>query len=102
MPSDVCAATVIATEESIRASSSMAIAYESVSPPAPPHSLGDRQSPSDRAPRAPPTSSYGKRCSRSSSSASGATRLFCELPDGAPGQLVLFTEVEFMRSETLC
>ena len=40
VPSDVCAATVIATDESIRVSSSIAIAYESVSPPAPPYSSG--------------------------------------------------------------
>ncbi len=40
VPSDVWAATVIATEESMRVSSSTAIAYESVSPPAPPYSSG--------------------------------------------------------------
>ena len=40
VPSDVCAATVIATDESTRVSSSTAIAYESVSPPAPPYSSG--------------------------------------------------------------
>ena len=33
-------ATVIATDESTRVSSSIAIAYESVSPPAPPYSSG--------------------------------------------------------------
>ena len=36
VPRDVWAATVIATEASIRASSSIASAYESVSPPPPP------------------------------------------------------------------
>ena len=36
VPSDVCAATVIATDESIRVSSSTATAYDTVSPPAPP------------------------------------------------------------------
>ena len=40
VPSEVCAATVIATDESIRVSSSTAIAYESVSPPPPPYSSG--------------------------------------------------------------
>ena len=39
----MCAATVIATDESIRVSSSIAIAYETVSPPAPPYSLRDRK-----------------------------------------------------------
>ena len=36
----MCAATVIATDESMRVSSSIAIAYETVSPPAPPYSSG--------------------------------------------------------------
>ena len=36
----MCAATVIATDESIRVSSSIASAYETVSPPAPPYSSG--------------------------------------------------------------
>ncbi len=40
VPSEVWAATVIATDESIRVSSSTAIAYESVSPPPPPYSSG--------------------------------------------------------------
>jgi hypothetical protein len=40
VPSDVCAATVIATDESTLVSSSIAIAYESVSPPPPPYSSG--------------------------------------------------------------
>ncbi len=40
VPRPVCAATVTATLESTRASSSMAIAYESVSSPAPPSSSG--------------------------------------------------------------
>ena len=40
VPSEVCAAIVIATDESIRVSSSTAIAYESVSVPAPPYSSG--------------------------------------------------------------
>ena len=42
VPSEVCAATVIATDESIRVSSSTAIAYESVSPPAAAVLLGNR------------------------------------------------------------
>ena len=41
MPSDVCAHIVIATLESIRVSSSTAIAYGSESPPAPPYSSGN-------------------------------------------------------------
>ena len=40
VPSEVCAATVIATDESTRVSSSIASAYETVSPPAPPYSSG--------------------------------------------------------------
>ena len=36
----MCAATVIATDESTRVSSSIAIAYETVSVPAPPYSWG--------------------------------------------------------------
>ena len=40
VPSEVWAATVIATDESIRVSSSTASAYETVSPPAPPCSSG--------------------------------------------------------------
>ena len=40
VPSDVCAAIVIATDESMRVSSSTAIAYESVSAPAPSYSSG--------------------------------------------------------------
>ena len=41
MPSEVWAATVMPTDESIRASSSIAIAYESVSTPPPPYSSGN-------------------------------------------------------------
>ena len=41
MPSDVCAATVMQTDASMRASSSIASAYESVSPPPPPYSSGN-------------------------------------------------------------
>ena len=40
VPSEVCAHTVIATEESTRASSSTASAYASVSPPPPPQLCG--------------------------------------------------------------
>src|SRR5579884_2760490 len=72
VPSEWCAATVIATDESTRASSSTAIAYASVSVPPPPSSSGIvipiRPSSAISA-----TSSYGKRFSRSSSSATGAT-----------------------------
>ena len=73
VPSEVCAATVIAKDESTRVSSSTAIAYESVSAPAPPYSSGTGI-PISPSSAASATSSYGKRCSRSSSSASGATR----------------------------
>src|SRR5581483_1731024 len=74
VPSDVCAATVIATDESMRVSSSIAIAYETVSPPAPPYSsgIGIPISPIDAISA---TSSYGNRPSRSSSAATGATRV---------------------------
>ncbi len=41
VPSEVWAATVIATDESIRVSSSIAIAYASVSVPPPPYSSGN-------------------------------------------------------------
>ena len=70
----MCAATVIATDESIRVSSSTAIAYETVSAPAPPYSsgIGMPMSPSSAISA---TSSYGKRASRSSSAATGATRV---------------------------
>ena len=63
---------MIATDESMRVSSSIAIAYESVSVPPPPYSSGIvipiRPSSASSA-----TSSYGNRFSRSSSSATGAT-----------------------------
>ena len=72
MPSEWCAATVIATDESIRVSSSTAIAYESVSVPAPPYSSGIVM-PISPSSASSATISYGKRCSRSSSSATGAT-----------------------------
>ena len=41
MPSEVCAHIVIATDESMRVSSSTAIAYCSDVPPAPPTSSGN-------------------------------------------------------------
>src|SRR5579862_9825099 len=72
VPSDVCAATVIATDESIRVSSSIAIAYETVSPPAPPYSSGTGSPISPSSPSWA-TRSYGNLASRSSSSATGAT-----------------------------
>jgi hypothetical protein len=73
VPSDVCAATVIATDESTRVSSSIAIAYETVSPPAPPCSsgMGIPMRPSSASSE---TRSYGNLLSRSSSAATGATR----------------------------
>ena len=42
MPSEWCAASVIASDESIRVSSSTTIAYASVSAPEPPYSSGNR------------------------------------------------------------
>ncbi len=74
VPRDVCAATVIATEESIRVSSSIAIAYDTVSAPAPPYSSGIGIPIRPRS-ASSATSSYGKRSSRSSSAARGATRV---------------------------
>src|SRR4051812_26645266 len=71
VPSDVCAHIVIATEESTRVSSSTAIAYASVSPPAPPYSSGNGIPISPSSPSWA-TISYGKRFSRSSASATGA------------------------------
>ena len=73
VPSEVCAASVIATDESMRASSSIAIAYASVSPPAPPSSSGNGIPIRPRS-AISATSSYGNRASRSISSATGATR----------------------------
>ena len=73
VPSEVCAASVIATDESIRVSSSTAIAYESVSAPAPPYSSGTGIPISPSA-ASSATRSYGNRCSLSSSAATGATR----------------------------
>src|SRR5215218_3287166 len=72
VPSDVCAHIVIATEESTRVSSSTAIAYASVSPPAPPTSSGNGIPMSPSSPSLA-TISYGKRFSWSSASATGAT-----------------------------
>src|SRR3954451_24740459 len=72
VPSDVCAHMVIPTEESTRVSSSTAIAYASVSPPAPPTSSGNGMPMSPSSPSLA-TISYGKRFSRSSASATGAT-----------------------------
>ena len=98
VPSDVCAATVIATDESMRVSSSIAIAYETVSPPAPPYSsgIGSPISPSSASSA---TSSYGKRSSRSSSSATGATLRLRELADGAADQLLLVSRARSSRDE---
>src|SRR6266702_4983917 len=73
VPSEWCAAIVIATEESVRVSSSTAIAYETVSAPPPPYSSGI-VIPISPSSASSATSSYGNRCSRSSSSATGATR----------------------------
>ena len=93
MPSDVCAATVIATDESMRVSSSTAIAYETVSPPAPPYSsgIGSPMSPSSASSE---TSSYGKRPVRSSSSATGCDALARERPNRVANQLLLGSQVE--------
>ena len=93
VPSDVCAATVIATDESIRVSSSIAIAYETVSPPAPPYSSGIG-SPMRPSSPSSATSSYGKRASRSSSAATGATRSRANVAHRVADQLLLRSEVE--------
>ena len=93
MPSEWCAATVIATDESMRVSSSTAIAYASVSVPPPPYSSGIVM-PISPSSAISATRSYGKRFSRSSSSATGATLLERELPDGVAEQDVLVAEIE--------
>src|ERR1700743_904361 len=72
VPSDVCAHSVIATLESIRVSSSTAIAYCSVVPPAPPTSSGNGI-PIHPSAAILATSSYGNDLVRSSSPAAGAT-----------------------------
>ena len=72
MPSEVCAHIVIATELSMRVSSSIAIAYWSVVPPAPPTSSGNGIPIQPSSPILA-TSSYGNAFVRSSSSATGAT-----------------------------
>ena len=68
-------------------------AYESVSAPAPPYSSG-KGMPIRPSSASSATSSYGKRCSRSSSAATGATRCSRELADGRADELVLGREVE--------
>ena len=93
MPSEWWAATVIATDESMRVSSSIAIAYESVSLPAPSYSSGI-VIPISPSSASSATSSYGNRFSRSSSSATGAILLERELPDGVAEELVLRLKVE--------
>ncbi len=72
VPSEVCAQSVIATEESTRVSSSTASAYASVSPPPPPYSSGNGIPIRFSAPSFA-TISYGNDFVRSSSSATGAT-----------------------------
>src|SRR4030065_283900 len=63
----------MATDESMRVSSSIAIAYERVSPPAPPYSsgIGIPMSPSSASSA---TSSYGKRLWRSGPAGAGQRR----------------------------
>ncbi len=72
MPREVCAHSVIATDESTRVSSSTAIAYASESPPAPPYSSGNGMPISPSSPSCL-TIAYGNAFVRSSSSATGAT-----------------------------
>jgi len=71
VPSEVWAQTVIATDESTRASSSTASAYASESPPPPPYSCGNGIPIRSSSPRRR-TISYGNALERSSSSATGA------------------------------
>ena len=84
---------MIATDESIRVSSSIASAYETVSPPAPPYSSGIGRPIRPSSPSSA-TSSYGKRDSRSSSSATGATFSSRELAHGVADELLLLREIE--------
>ena len=71
VPSEVWAHSVIATDESTRASSSTAIAYASESPPPPPYSGGNGMPIRSSSPRRL-TISYGKVLVRSRCSATGA------------------------------
>ena len=93
VPSDVCAATVIATDESIRVSSSIAIAYERVSLPPAAVLLGDRHA---------HQSQLGELADQVVGEAMlpvellrlGRDLLLGEVPDRAPDELLLFAEVE--------
>ena len=87
------AATVIATDESIRVSSSIAIAYETVSPPAPPYSSGIGRPIRPSSPSSA-TSSYGKRLSQVELGGDGLDPLSRERSDGVADQLLLGGEVE--------
>ena len=100
MPSEWCAATVIATDESMRVSSSTAIAYESVSAPAPPYSSGIV------IPISPSSASSRDELVREPLLAVellGDRRdlLERELPHRVAQQLVLGLEVEVQRGEPL-
>ena len=89
----MCAATVIATDESMRVSSSIAIAYETVSPPAPPYSsgIGRPMSPSSASSA---TSSYGKRPLEVELRGDGRDALSRERPNRVADQLLLGSQVE--------
>ncbi len=93
MPSEWCAATVIATDESMRVSSSTAIAYESVSLPAPPYSSGIVM-PISPSSASSATSSYGKRVLAVELLGDRRDLLERELPDGVADELVLGLEIE--------
>ena len=93
VPSDVCAATVMATDESIRVSSSTAIAYETVSPPAPPYSSGIGSPMSPSSPSSA-TSSYGKRPVEVELGRDRRDALARERADRVADQLLLGSEVE--------
>ena len=93
VPSEVCAATVIATDESIRVSSSIASAYETVSPPAPPYSSGIGSPISPSSPSSA-TSSYGKARLAVELLGDGRDALARELAHGVADELLLLGEVE--------
>ena len=95
-PERVWAASVIATDESMRVSSSTAIAYDSVSAPAPPNPSGNGM-PISPSSAISVTSSYGNRLSRSSSSATGRPARG-ERPHRVAHQLLLGREVEIHRA----
>ena len=101
MPSEWCAATVIATDESMRVSSSTAIAYDSVSAPRAAVLLGDRHA------HQPELGQLGDELVREPLLAVellGDRRdlLERELPHRVAEQLVLGLEIEVHAAASLC